>query len=120
MLESSNRFLSNYRQMQQQISIKKHYQQSANHPKRFSRTDVLSHFPFMDEFGGVDEVFQETPEKVSALSLDEINLRHYIEKIFNEYKVGPKGMRASDIPSALHVRICCHHFSHILDLKSSK
>lgn len=60
----------------------------------------------MDEFGGVDEVFHQRLEKVSALSLDEINLRHYIEKIFNEFKIGPKGMKSSDIPSALDVRNC--------------
>jgi hypothetical protein len=57
----------------------------------------------MDEFGGVDEVFQNLPGRVSALSLDEINLKHYIEKIFDEYKIGSKGMRSSDIPSALEV-----------------
>jgi hypothetical protein len=59
----------------------------------------------MDEFGGVDEVFQDLPGKISALSLDEINLKHYIEKIFNEFKVGSKGMRSADISSALEVSV---------------
>jgi hypothetical protein len=104
-VESSNRILSNLKQQNEPSVRKQHQQVSTTKPKRFSRTDVISHFPFMDEFGGVDEVFHEVTEKISALALDEINLRHYIEKIFNEFKVGSKGMRSADIPSALEVCI---------------
>jgi hypothetical protein len=110
-LESSNRILAKLQQQNQPNFKKQHHQMSTTKQKRFSRADVISHFPFMDEFGGVDEIFQEGTEKISATSLDEINLRHYIEKIFNEFKIGPKGMRSADIPSALEVRLKSSFFS---------
>ncbi len=74
-------------------------------PKRFSRPDVISHFPFMDEFGGVEEIFRDSSETlgITVGSLDEVNLRHYIEKVFNEFKLGPRGMRSVDLPAALEV-----------------
>lgn len=78
--------------------------QSQSQANRFSRADVISHFPFMDEFGGVDEIFAGKEEKISALNLDEVNLCHFIEKVFNEFKVGSRGMKSSDIPAALEVR----------------
>ena len=59
----------------------------------------------MDEFGGVDEIFSRKDEKISAIDLTELNLRHVIEKLFNDYKIGSRGMRSSDIPSALEVLI---------------
>lgn len=119
-IESSNRILSNLqhqktkqRRSQQQQQQQQQHDLSIKKSKRFSRADVISHFPFMDEFGGVEEIFQEETEKISALALDEINLRHYIEKIFNEFKIGSKGMRSADIPSALEVcftRLFCFYF----------
>lgn len=57
----------------------------------------------MDEFGGVNEIFSGKEEKISALYLDELNLRHFIQKIFNEFKLGSRGMKSSDIPTALEV-----------------
>ncbi len=61
----------------------------------------------MDEFGGVEEIFRESNDAlgITAGSLDEVNLRHYIEKVFNEFKFGPRGMRSVDLPAALEVGV---------------
>mmetsp|Transcript_13983 Transcript_13983/g.20926 ORF Transcript_13983/g.20926 Transcript_13983/m.20926 type:complete len:512 (-) Transcript_13983:122-1657(-) len=75
---------------------------------RHSRADALFHYPFCDEFGGVQDILSTVNSDLSGINssstLQEATapgLKHMIEKVFHEMKIGSGGMRASDIPEAL-------------------
>ena len=74
--------------------------------KQTRRHDGLSHYPFVDEFGSVQDVLKEEnatsiQPKVDAM-VDPI-LKHTTKKVYDEFKIGQNGMRASDVPQALKV-----------------
>jgi hypothetical protein len=75
--------------------------------KQSRRHDGLKHFPFVDEFGSVMDVLQEVgetskqPTRPEAM-MDPI-LKHTIKKVYDEFKIGSNGLKASAIPEALKV-----------------
>lgn len=72
----------------------------------------MKHFPFVDEFGSVVDVLAElsvASRPTLPAAMEDPVLTHTITKVYNEFKIGRNGMKASDVPEALLV----HLYSYI-------
>jgi hypothetical protein len=75
-----------------------------NQDIRKSRPDSMNHYPFIDEFGSVEDVLsgQDGTGSIDLSKIGAPGRKRLIEKVFHEMRFDGNGIRLSDLPEALY------------------